>query len=135
MRIYYSEGSDPMITGKVAELNGIASELEAFLSSSAEEIYLPANTDGSPRPYQALLPGFRISRGSGPLSVTLEPSVGLSVSGSTENLATWCSHFRFAPESQDGDHQHTDHVHRSGYLQAGALHVIIEVFEDDPSAG
>ena len=135
MRIYYSVGSDPMIAGNVVELNGIASALEAFLASSSAEIWMPASAVGSSGLYKALLPGFRISRGSGPISVTLEPSVGLSVSGSTENLAVWCSHFRFAPESQDGDHHHTNHVHRSGYLQAGALGVIIEVFEGDYSAG
>ena len=134
MRIYFSQGSDPMITGTVAELNTIASKLDAFLATAATEITVPASTAGSAGPYNSLLPGLRLTRRPGPIMVTVEPSIGLAVAGSADNLAKWCSHFRFAPGANDGDHHHPDHIHKPGYLQAGTLSVIIEVHEEDRSA-
>jgi hypothetical protein len=61
------------------------------------------------------------------LVVTVEHTLGLIVSGSTENLALWCSHFRFPATAQEGDHHHPEHKDKSGYISPNSLSVIIEV--------
>ncbi len=63
--------------------------------------------------------------------VTLEPSVGLSVVGAPENLALWCSYFRFPAHATEGEHHHPEHVRRSGYISPNSLSVIIEVQDEE----
>jgi len=131
MRIYFSPGSDPMITGTVDELNTLASKFSDFLSSSTDEIIIPAQTDVSPAPHDHLLPALRLYKRPGPIMVEIVSQVGLSVAGSPENLNIWCSEFRFPPSAEDGDHHHPESMGIPGYIQRGTLSTIIEVYEPD----
>lgn len=89
MRIYFAPKSGPMITDTVAGLNAIAQRLKQFLASSEPTIFLKADASGSPAPYESLLPGVEFAKTKGPVLVELLPK-GLRVSGSPENLSTWC---------------------------------------------
>src|SRR5206468_5689260 len=130
MRIYFGERSDPMITGTVSELNALASQFSEFAASAQVELRVPAVTAASPAPYEALLPSLRLLKRAGPIKVTLDPEVGLSVAGSPANLTVWCSYFRFPSSASDGDHHHPESVQRQGYVAAGSLSTIIEMQEE-----
>jgi len=128
MRIYYSAGSDPMITDTVAGLNAISSEMATFLSSPHLQCCLPAIMSGSPAPYASFLEGLKLEKRTGLLFVALDGS-SLNVRGSRENLEVWCSYFSFPESATEGDHHHPENIHRVGYLEPGAMSVIIEVEE------
>jgi len=130
MRIYFSERSDPMITGTVHELNVLARRFDEFVQSGEMELVVPANLADSPAPYDVLLPSLRLLKRAGPITVSMEPKGGLCVAGSAENLATWCSFFRFRSDSTDGDHHHPESVHKAAYVAPGTLSTIIEIRED-----
>lgn len=116
-----------MITDTVSALNSLSSRLNTFLASAEAQLFVPADTTGSPAPYASLLKGVHFEKGAGPILVTLEPNLGLRVNGSVENLAVWCSHFSFPVDATEGNHHHPEHVQRSGYLTPGTLSVIFEV--------
>ena len=130
MRIYFARNSDPMITDTVAGLNAIAQRLRQFLRSDEPTTSLKADAAGSPEPYEVLLPGVEFAKTKGPILVELLPERGLRVSGSPENLRTWCSYFSFRENAQNGDHHHPEHLDRPGYIDPRTLSVIIEV-EDE----
>ena len=131
MRIYYTDGSDPMVTDTVASLNALAEQLGDFVASPRVELTIPAVTASSSAPYTALLPGICFTKREGPIMVTLEAGVGLSVVGTPENLALWCSYFRFPADATEGDHHHPEHEPRLGYISPNSLSVIIEVQDDE----
>jgi hypothetical protein len=131
MRIYYTEGSDPMVTDTVAGFNDLAKRLSEFIASSQADLVLPAVTTSSPAPYAALLPSLRFAKREGSIVVTLEPGVALSVVGAPENLALWCSHFRFPAHATEGDHHHPEHASKPDFISPDSLSVIIEVQDDN----
>ncbi|MHB8347179.1 MAG: hypothetical protein ACYDHM_08335 [Acidiferrobacterales bacterium] len=130
MRIYFSQGSSPVITDSVAGLNALASRLAAWLAGGNENLLIEADTSGSPQPYQTLLPGVKFEKTTGPILVSLDPRSGLRVAGSPENLRTWCSYFKFPADAEEGDHHHPEYVDRSGYIDRLTLSVIIEVRDE-----
>jgi hypothetical protein len=129
MKIYFSDGSDPMITGSLVELNELAEKLQHFVVSQKTEFVKLASTIESPVPYNALLQALRITKQSSPIKISIEPNHELSVMGSVENLAFWVTHFRFPNTAQDGDHHHPESYSRAGYIQTGSLSTIIEIEE------
>ncbi len=134
MKIYFSEGSDPMITGSLVELNELAEKLQAFVVSRATEFVKLASTLENPAPYNALLHALRITKQNSPIKISIEPNHELSVVGSAENLAFWVSHFRFSDTSQGGDHHHPESYSRAGYIQTGSLSTIIEIEDAENDA-
>lgn len=130
IRIYFSEGSDPMITSTLEGLRSVAEATSEFLSSNKERLVLEADTKGSPNSYNKLLPGIEFEKGQGPIRISRLAQGGLHIVGSVENLRVWCEHFVFPPDAADGDHHHPDQVHRSGYVAPTSIPVIIEVRND-----
>src|SRR5438046_2912972 len=106
MRIYFSSRSDPMIRDTVVALNATGLKLREFIESPQSELFLPAETSGSPAPYEAFLAGVRFTKGDGAVLVELDPKLGLRVTASPSNLATWCSAFTFPDDATYGDHHH-----------------------------
>lgn len=131
MRVYFSEGSDPMITDSVDGLHSLAAKTGDFLNSHDERLVLQADTSGSPSPYDALLPRVELEKSHGPIFVSLSSQKGLCIVGSPENLRVWCNHFVFPSSAVDGDHHHPDQVHRSEYVASGSMPVIIQVRDED----
>lgn len=129
MRIYFSENASPMITGSLNELNVVAISLSKFLAANDQRTFLPADTSGSPGPYRTLLRGLEIEKGSGPILVSLNGRA-LCVTGSIENLALWCSFFKFPVNAEEGTHHHPENIDRSGYIHPHTMSVIIEI-EDE----
>jgi hypothetical protein len=127
MRIYYTEGQEPVVTETVAGLNALASRLSDFITSSKSELLLPAVTSESAAPYASLIHALLLIKREGPIMVTVEPALGLIVSGSPDNLALWCSHFRFPASASEGDHHHPEQKFKAVYLLPGSLSVIVEV--------
>jgi hypothetical protein len=134
MRIYYSPSSDPVITDTLSGLNTLSAQLQSFLASEEKRLFVRADTSGSPEPYASLLDGVEFKKSTGPILVSIEPAVGLQVSGSVENLCIWCSYFQFPASAVEGDHHHPEHVQRSGYLDSNTLSVIIEVRDEAENA-
>jgi hypothetical protein len=130
IRIYYTEGSDPMVTDTVTGLNNLANHISEFVASPRVDLVLPAVTTLNPAPYEALLPSIRFTKSEDSIMVSIDPRVGLSVVGAPEKLALWCSHFHFPAQATEGDHHHPEHVHKSGYISPSSLSVIIEVQDD-----
>jgi hypothetical protein len=131
LRVYSSNRSDPMITDTVEGLNSVAATIANFLRLSDESLVLPADISGSPAPYDTLLPAVEFEKRQGSIVVTRSDRGGLHIAGSPENLKVWCNHFVFPLTATDGDHHHPDQVHRSGYVAAHSIPVIIEVRAED----
>jgi hypothetical protein len=127
MRVYFSQGSDPMITDSVVGLNALAFRLAEFLATEDKRLFIVADTSASPQPYDALLAGVEFEKGTGPILVSLDSRQCLRVTGSIENLRTWCSFFVFPPDAKEGTHHHPEYVDRSEYIDRGTLSTIIEV--------
>jgi len=131
MRIYFTPGTDPMITDTVDGLTALAARLATFVSSSEAEFHVHADTSGSAKPHETLLPGITFSKSGGPILVTLDHPRGLRVTGSRENLRLWCSHFEFPLSATDGNHHHPEQIWLDGYTDSCTLSVIIEVQTDE----
>lgn len=120
-----------MVTDTVTGLNNLANHISDFVASPQADLVLPAVTTLNPAPYESLLPSIRFAKREGSIMVTIDPSVGLSVVGAPENLALWCSHFRFPAHATEGEHHYPEHVQKSGYISPSSLSVIIEVQDDN----
>jgi hypothetical protein len=81
-----------------------------------------------PSPLRLIIRRLKLEKRTGPLFVALDGS-SLNVRGSRENLEVWCSYFSFPESATEGDHHHPENIHRVGYLEPGAMSVIIEVEE------
>lgn len=73
MRIYFAGNSERMVTGTASELGSTAVQVREFLAGSREELFLPADVQGSPAPYDVLLKGIRLSRSGGAVFTSLSP--------------------------------------------------------------
>jgi hypothetical protein len=126
MRIYFSDGQDPMLLDSLAGMKTLHEQLVRFIESDETVLTLAADHSGLPRPYSRLLLGFQIRKAVGPIRLELTPQRWLSLSGSKENLARYVAFFQF-DDSEEGAHHHPEHVHIDGYLAPGSMSLIIEV--------
>jgi hypothetical protein len=131
LRVYFSNRCDPMITDTVDGLNSIALRTRDFLKSSDEGLVLHADISGSPAPYDAFLPAVEFEKRQSSIVVTRLDRGGLHIAGSPENLKIWCNHFVFPLTATDGHHHHPDQVHRSEYVAAHSIPIIIEVRDEE----
>ncbi len=120
-----------MITDSVMGLNALAARLAKFLTSDDKCLFIAADTSGSPQPYDALLAGVEIEKGTGPILVARDSSKGLRVTGSVDNLKTWGSYFSFPADARHGDHHHPENVDRPNYIDSRTLSVIIEMHQEN----
>lgn len=125
MRIFHSQGNDPMLLGSRAQLGRLHDTIRVFLSSSSFDLELPAKQDGEPAPYEAFLPGLRIRKTTGPIVLSQLPSSWLALEGSVENLVRYASYFYFRPEEESG-HHHPENCDVPGYVSQSSMNLIIE---------
>lgn len=126
MRIYFSDGQDPMLLDSLAGMNALHEQLRRFVESDETVLTLPADHAGPAAPYSQLLVGLQIRKTMGPISLELTKQRWLSLSGSTENLARYVAHFQF-DDSEEGAHHHPENEQIDGYLTPGTMSLIIEV--------
>jgi hypothetical protein len=125
MRIFHSKGSDPMLLGSRAQLDRLHDTIQVFLSSSSVALELPAKQDGDPTPYEALLPGLRIRKTTGPIVLSQLATGWLALEGSVANLGRYASYLYFRPEETSG-HHHPENCNAPGYISQTSMNLIIE---------
>ena len=114
-----------MILDSIAGLNQVHARLTDFLESDQRVIRLSADVSGSAAPSQELLPALEVEKTDGPVYVSLSSERALKITGATENLKIYVTHFRFRAD-EEGSHHHPEHVRRAGYIKPGTLSLIIE---------
>jgi hypothetical protein len=114
MRIYYSDGEDPMLLDTRANLRKLGADLLAFLESTVATAAFSADVGGVADPYDELLLGLRLQKINAAVSLQLTPDRWLLLSGEHDQLAQ-CSR-KFLVKEEDG------HVH----LYTGPVSLIIE---------
>lgn len=126
MRIYFSDGQDPMLLDSLAGMNALHDRLQEFVLSNSSELALPADRSGTSAPYSELLGGLEIRKTKAALFLSLTPHRWLLLTGSPQNLTRYISFFRF-DEDEEGAHHHPEHVNEAGYMRSGTMSLIIEV--------
>lgn len=125
MRLIYSASEPPILMGKIQELNDVQRQLALFLDTGQAQCFFAADMSRDPAPYEENLPGIEFILTEGPICVALGDGRRFCVSGSAANLRVYGSHFHFC-EDEEGEHHHPDQVKGSGYMDPGALALIIE---------
>lgn len=123
--------SDTMLLDSLRGMNETLIHLQAFLESAKGEIELPAQTSGSPEPYERFLFGLRVRKGNGPIRLVRLPDGFLELTGAAENLARYIEHFSFEAD-EEGAHHHPEHEYDDagplrGYMSPDSESLIVEV--------
>lgn len=102
MRIFSGEDGDPMLLDTRQGLSALHEVFNQFLVSRAPTAAFEARTTGDPEPYREFLRGLRVSKG-GPPELRLSPDKWLELSGSLEDLSSFCQQLLI---TEDGAHHH-----------------------------
>ncbi|MEW6078547.1 MAG: hypothetical protein AB1724_12090 [Thermodesulfobacteriota bacterium] len=130
MRIFYSQGSDPLIAASRSEMRAVSSALSDFLISEKDELYIAADANESAEPYQVLLKGLRLVKDRVPICISIEAEGELKVEGEVSELMLWVKAFHFPESAADGDHHHPE-SRADIRVQPGSLSTIVEVYEPE----
>ena len=125
MRIYFSEGSDPMILGSLDGLNRLYNQLMSFLRSDDGLLRVDADTGGDAGLYDERLPALEVEKTTGPIMISLTLDRTLRIAGGVENLSFYAQGFRFHAD-EDGNHHHPELVKRNDFLTPGTMSIIVE---------
>jgi hypothetical protein len=104
MRIFYSEGGDPMLLDGEDGLQALVRDLRAFVRGAATRAKFPVEVGGDPLPYSEFLVGLRVEKAAG-----LEPELRmaddrwLELTIAPQDLERLCSKLA---RVEDGGHTH-----------------------------
>ena len=129
MRIYFTDGQDPMLLDSLDGMTALHGQLQRFVGSDEPALSLAADQSGTPAPYAELLAGLQIRKSDGPINLQLTEQRWLSLTGSKESLSRYVSFFQF-DETEEGAHHHPEHVNVPGHIAQGSMSLIIEVDSD-----
>ena len=125
-----------MVASTKLGLKQLAERLNDFVRSNDATIKLPADTSGSPSPYDKFLPSLEIEKSEGPLLTTIDPDKGITVTGAPHFLKEYCSYFEFPDNAEGGDHHHPESYlagKMPGSLKRGTKAIIIEIIDTEES--
>jgi hypothetical protein len=89
MRIYFTDGQDPMLLDSLDGMGALHERLQRFAGSDEPALSLAADQSGTPAPYAELLAGLKIRKSAGPIHLRLTDQRWLFLSGSQDNSARW----------------------------------------------
>jgi len=92
-----------MLLDSVAGLHALQERFGAFLTSSDQEAWFPADTRGDPAPYEEFLGGLRVLKDDGVNTLSLTDDRWLVLSAQPKQLAAFCETLGI---EQDGSHRH-----------------------------
>jgi hypothetical protein len=85
MRIVNAPTGDPMLMDTASGLRALSDSLNAFLASASPTVVFEADTGGGPAPYDELLLGLRVAKGSGK-QLTISDDRWLQLDASPQEL-------------------------------------------------
>ena len=103
MRIFYAKIGDPMLLDTVGGLRSLYDEFASFLASSSTTREFPAQTNGSPAPYDRFLAGLRVHKGDNKTQMRITSDGWIELQGNSEELEQFKEQLLV---EQDCDHKH-----------------------------
>ena len=125
MRVYFSEGSDPMILDSLDGLNTLYDRLLSFLESDDDLLRIDAEMEGDAGAYDERLPALEVAKAQGPIMVTLSSARVLTIAGGVENLSVYAQGFQFRA-NEEGNHHHPELIKRDDFLMPGTMSIVVE---------
>ena len=102
MRIYHGSVGDPLLIAAETGLKSLAQEIETFAASSLPSATFSAETAADAAPYEEMLLGLRVRKGSGQ-QLTISDDRWLELLSSPVDLRAFATLLR---EPVAGDHRH-----------------------------